>query len=31
MAVFIKNITTYQKTKPTYDAYRKAKDRQQKH
>ena len=27
MAVFIKNITTYQKTKPTYDAYRKAKDR----
>ena len=27
MAVLIKNITTYQKTKPTYDAYRKAKDR----
>ena len=27
MAVLIKNITTYQKTKPTYEAYRKAKDR----
>ena len=27
MAVLIKNITTYQKTKPSYDAYRKAKDR----
>ena len=29
MAVLIKNVTTYQKTKPTYDAYRKAtnKDR----
>ena len=27
MAVLIKNITTYQKTKPAYDAYRKAKDR----
>ena len=27
MAVLIKNITTYQKTKPVYDAYRKAKDR----
>ena len=27
MAVLIKNVTTYQKTKPTYDAYRKAKNR----
>ena len=27
MAVLIKNITTYQKTKPVYDAYRRAKDR----
>ena len=27
MAVLIKNITTYQKTKPVYDAYRKAKDK----
>ena len=27
MAVLIKNITTYQKTKPAYDAYRRAKDR----
>ena len=27
MAVLIKNITTYQKTKPAYDAYRKAKDK----
>ena len=27
MAVLIKNITTYQKTKPSYDAYRRAKDR----
>ena len=27
MAVLIKNITTYQKTKPAYNAYRKAKDR----
>ena len=27
MAGLIKNITTYQKTKPVYDAYRKAKDR----
>lgn len=26
MAVLIKNITTYQKTKPVYDAYRKAAD-----
>ena len=29
MAVFIKNVTTYQKTKPLYDAYRKAKDKWQ--
>lgn len=28
MAVLIKNITTYQKTKPTYDAYRKAKNKE---
>ena len=27
MAVLIKNITTYQKTKPVYDAYRKAKNK----
>ena len=27
MAVFIKNISTYQKTKPVYDAYRKAKNK----
>ena len=27
MAVLIKNVTTYQTTKPAYDAYRKAKDR----
>ena len=27
MAVLIKNITTYQKTKPAYDAYRRAKER----
>lgn len=26
MALLIKNITTYQKTKPVYDAYRKAKN-----
>ena len=29
MAVLIKNITTYQKTKPAYDAYRKANDKGQ--
>ena len=29
MAVLIKNVTTYQKTKPLYDAYRKAKDKEQ--
>ncbi len=29
MAVLIKNITTYQKTKPAYDAYRKAKNKEQ--
>jgi len=29
MAVLIKNITTYQKTKPAYDAYRAAKDKEQ--
>lgn len=29
MAVLIKNITTYQKTKPAYDAYRAAKDKGQ--
>ena len=28
MAVFIKNISTYQKTKPVYDAYRKARNRE---
>ena len=27
MAVLIKNVTTYQKTKPSYDAYRKAKNK----
>ena len=27
MAVLIKHITTYQKTKPVYEAYRKAKDK----
>ncbi|MFQ4307511.1 endonuclease [Clostridioides difficile] len=29
MALLIKNITTYQKTKPAYDAYRKAKSKEQ--
>ena len=29
MALLIKNITTYQKTKPVYDAYRKAKNKEQ--
>ncbi len=29
MAVLIKNITTYQKTKPAYEAYRKAKNKEQ--
>ena len=29
MALLIKNITTYQKTKPAYDAYRKAKNKEQ--
>lgn len=29
MAVLIKNISTYQKTKPIYDAYRKAKNKGQ--
>ena len=29
MAVLIKNVTTYQKTKPLYDAYRRAKDKGQ--
>jgi hypothetical protein len=28
MAVLIKNITTHQKTKPAYDAYRKAKNKE---
>jgi len=28
MAVLIKNVSTYQKTKPVYDAYRKAKNRE---
>ena len=28
MAVLIKNINTYQKTKPVYDAYRKARNRE---
>ena len=28
MAVLIKNISTYQKTKPVYDAYRKARNRE---
>ena len=27
MAVLIKNVTTYQKTKPVYDTYRRAKDK----
>ena len=27
MAVLIKNVTTYQKTKPAYDAYRKARNK----
>lgn len=27
MALLIKNITTYQKTKPAYDAYRKVKNK----
>ena len=27
MAVLIKNVTTYQKTKPVYEAYKKAKDK----
>ena len=27
MAVLIKNVTTYQKTKPVYEAYRAAKDK----
>ena len=27
MAVLIKNVTTYQKTKPIYEAYKKAKDK----
>ena len=29
MAVTIKNISTYQKTKPVYDAYKKAKNKEQ--
>lgn len=29
MALLIKNVTTYQKTKPAYDAYRKAKNKEQ--
>ena len=28
MALLIKNVTTYQKTKPAYDAYRKAKNKE---
>ena len=28
MALLIKNVTTYQKTKPVYDAYRKARNRE---
>ena len=28
MAVLIKNVSTYQKTKPAYDAYRKAKNKE---
>ena len=28
MAVLIKNVSTYQKTKPVYDAYRKARNRE---
>ena len=31
MAVLIKNITTYQKTKPVYEAYKKAKNKEQFH
>ena len=31
MAVLIKNITTYQKTKPVYEAYKKAKNKKQFH
>ena len=31
MAVLIKNITTYQKTKPVYEAYKKAKNKVQFH
>ena len=27
MALLIKNVTTYQKTKPVYEAYKKAKDK----
>ena len=27
MAVFIKNVSTFQKTKPAYDAYRKARNK----
>jgi len=29
MAVLMKNVTTYQKTKPVYDAYRKARNKEQ--
>ena len=29
MALLIKNITTYQKTKPVYDAYRKTREKEQ--
>ena len=29
MAVLIKNITIYQKTKPVYEAYKKAKNKEQ--
>ena len=28
MAVLMKNVSTYQKTKPVYDAYRKAKNKE---
>ena len=28
MAVLIKNVTTYQKTKPLYEAYRKARNKE---
>ncbi|RAQ29839.1 Relaxase/Mobilisation nuclease domain [uncultured Ruminococcus sp.] len=31
MGLLIKHITTYQKTKPIYDAYRKARDKEQYH